>query len=173
MDVEEVSRLSRAEISHCDFSFDVTHELVTPYSDPFVHAAPTAPYRKAYVFDDAAFMDIGPDRMLAVASNAGGVCGYILVSRSWNNCALIDDLAVDRTVRGSGVGRRLMDRAVLWARARDLPGIRLETQSNNVPACRFYKTYGFELGGYDKHLYGALADVRAETALFWYFFPEG
>jgi streptothricin acetyltransferase len=173
MDVEEVSRLSRAEISHCDFSFDVTHELVTPYSDPFVHVRPTTPYRKAYTFDDAEFMDIGPDRMLAVARDAGRVRGYILVSKSWNNYALVDDFAVDRTVRGSGVGRRLMDRAVLWTEERDLPGMRLETQTNNVPACRFYRRYGFELGGYDEHLYGALADVRAETALFWYLFLKG
>jgi hypothetical protein len=48
-----------------------------------------------------------------------------------------------------------MDRAVSWANEQGLPGIRLETQSNNVGACRFYERYGFELAGYDRHLYSA------------------
>ena len=83
---------------------------------------------------------------------------------------LIEDLAVDRSVRRSGIGSLLMDIAAEWTKELGLPTIRLETQSNNVPACRFYQRYGFKLGGFDRYLYSALDLQRHETALYWYLF---
>jgi ribosomal protein S18 acetylase RimI-like enzyme len=65
-----------------------------------------------------------------------------------------------------------MDEAVVWAREKNLPGIRLETQSNNVAACRFYYRYGFRLGGFDRQLYAALGMEHPEVALYWYLFLE-
>ena len=47
-------------------------------------------------------------------------------------------------------------------------GLKLETQNVNVPACLFYRNYGFTLGGYDRYLYNALAE-KDEIALFWYY----
>lgn len=170
MIVENLDRLLPADVAQCDFSFDVTSELVPPYDNPFKQIVPVAAYRKTYGFAAEDFADVGADGMLAVARSAGRVGGYILVSESWNRYALIEDFAVDRGARGTGVGIRLMDRAVEWARQRGLPGLRLETQTNNVPACRFYKRYGFVLGGYDKQLYSALGDRPNEVALFWYLF---
>jgi streptothricin acetyltransferase len=61
-----------------------------------------------------------------------------------------------------------MDLAVAWAKAQGLAGLTLETQSNNVPACRFYSRYGFTLGGYDRLLYRALDRDTREVALYWY-----
>jgi ribosomal protein S18 acetylase RimI-like enzyme len=168
MIIETVERLSDADIAQCDFSFDIRSELVAPYRDPIEHARPVEPYRKAYTFDAGDFAGIGPDRLLAVAREGGRLCGYILASESWNGYASVDDLAVDRAVRGSGVGLRLMDRAVQWARERGLPGMRLETQSNNVAACRFYRRCGFVLGGYDEYQYATVPELRNEVALFWY-----
>ncbi|WP_395674575.1 GNAT family N-acetyltransferase [Inquilinus sp.] len=168
MIIETAERLSEADIAHCDFSFDIRSALVAPYRDPVGDARPVEPYRKAYAFDADDFAGIGPDRLLAVAREGGRLCGYILLSESWNGYASVDDFAVDRAVRGSGLGTRLMDRAVLWAREQGLPGIRLETQSNNVAACRFYRRYGFGLGGYDEHQYANFPALRAEVALFWY-----
>jgi ribosomal protein S18 acetylase RimI-like enzyme len=168
MIVETAERLSDADISQCDFSFEIRSQLVAPYRDPIEHARSVEPYRKAYTFDAGDLVEIGPDRLLAVAKEGGRLCGYILVSESWNGYASVDDLAVDRAVRGSGVGRRLMDQAVQWARERGLAGVRLETQSNNVAACRFYKRYGFVLGGYDEYQYATVPALRHEVALFWY-----
>jgi streptothricin acetyltransferase len=44
----------------------------------------------------------------------------------------------------------------------------LETQNNNVGACKLYEACGFTLGGFDRYLYrGEMPDTR-EIALFWY-----
>ncbi len=46
-----------------------------------------------------------------------------------------------------------------------LPTVRLETQSSNVPACRFYEGYEFKLGGFDRYHYDAIKpDVKSEAA---------
>jgi streptothricin acetyltransferase len=94
--------------------------------------------------------------------------GFLAVAPDWTGYALIHELAVDLPARHGGIARRLMDRAVAWAKAQALAGLRLETQSNNVPACRFYSRYGFQLGGHDRWLYRALDPGTREVALFWY-----
>ncbi|WP_137934100.1 GNAT family N-acetyltransferase [Mesorhizobium comanense] len=94
--------------------------------------------------------------------------GRAMISRNWNNYALVDDIAVDTAYRGSGVGRLLMDACVAWGRNEGLAGIMLETQNNNIAACRFYERYGFELGGVDRLLYRGLDPQSREVALLWY-----
>ncbi|HWV11555.1 MAG TPA: GNAT family N-acetyltransferase [Pseudomonas sp.] len=166
MIIEHASQLSPDAIAHCDFSFEVTAELVAPYEA--LQARAVAPYRKAYEFDAEQFARVGADQVLLVARDAGRVCGYLLASEDWNRYGLVDDFAVDRGFRGTGLATQLMDHAIAWAKTRGLPGLRLETQSNNVPACRFYRRQGFELGGFDRYIYSALEQPRNEVALFWY-----
>jgi streptothricin acetyltransferase len=62
-----------------------------------------------------------------------------------------------------------MDAAVGWARERGLHGVSLETQDNNLVACRFYLKYGFRLGGADCLVYDAFEAVRNEIALYFYY----
>jgi len=49
-------------------------------------------------------------------------------------------------------------------------GVRLETQSTNVPACRLYQRHGFVLGGADRLVYRADPALAHEVALYWYWF---
>ena len=44
----------------------------------------------------------------------------------------------------------------------------LETQDNNVPACRLYERCGFQLRGFDTHLYKGHDPATGEIALYWY-----
>lgn len=156
-------------LAQCDFSFEVDAELAEPFDDRRIVAI-DPPYRKTYGFDPdelAGYLD-RPDAVLFVAECKGSPVGYAAVSQGWNRFAIIEDIAVDASHRGSGIARRLMDAAVAWARVRALVGVRLETQSNNVAACRFYDRYGFVLGGFDRCLYRGLQPDTREVALFWY-----
>ena len=63
----------------------------------------------------------------------------------------------------------LMEQACAWAKAQGLKGLSLETQDNNVAACRFYAAIGMELGGVNTKLYRQFdRPYSEETALFWY-----
>ncbi len=174
MKIDRVSLLTPAALSGCDFSFEVTEELVPPYENPFQHVAAVSPYCKKYELVESDFIleEAYDDRLLLAAGEADRLQGYILASKSWNNYVQIDDFAVDRSARHLGIGRALMNVVVAWTRKENLPGIRLETQSNNVAACRFYYRYGFRLGGFDRQLYTVLKKERPEIALYWYLFLE-
>jgi streptothricin acetyltransferase len=129
------------------------------------------PYKKRYGRDADADLSgylETPVKAVFLAYLDGSVAGRIVVSEGWNRYAWIEDIAVDSRCRREGVGRALMDRAVAWAIERGLPGIRLETQNNNVTACKFYESYGFCLGGFDRHLYRGLDEGTTEIAVFWY-----
>ena len=100
--------------------------------------------------------------------------GHVVVSRHWNNLAYVDELAVDALARGQGVAKALLDVVRFWAVKQGLPGIMLETQNNNLPACRLYERCGFRLGGIDYLRYQAIDAASHETALFWYrLFADG
>ncbi|WP_083213854.1 MULTISPECIES: GNAT family N-acetyltransferase [unclassified Ensifer] len=160
-----------ADFAGCDFSFDVTCEALPPFIGPGLGAVGAVEaYTKTYEADPQELTDAAaePDAALFAARVDGRFAGYIALSKAWNGLAEVDDIAVDRDARRAGVAKALMDRAVSWAKEHDLPGMRLETQSNNVAACRFYERYGFELAGYDRHLYAALTPGTREIALYWY-----
>lgn len=155
----------------CDFSFHVNSELLPPFDGPGLGSVGwVRPYRKTLPLaatDYEAWIG-DPSRAVFAAARDDRLVGFLAVAPHWNGYALIHELAVDLSARQRGVARRLMDQAVAWARSRKLAGLTLETQSNNVPACRFYSRYGFELGGHDRWLYRALDPTTREVALFWY-----
>jgi ribosomal protein S18 acetylase RimI-like enzyme len=109
-----------------------------------------------------------PDRIVFFAYVDDELAGQIRVLQHWNAYAYIDDIAVNENYRGQGIGRALIERAIEWAKAKGFPGMMLETQDNNVPACRLYASCGFELRGFDTHLYKALDPSTDEIALYWY-----
>lgn len=156
-----------------DASFDVSEELEVTIVEGRLQLVPhaVAPYRKSYL---DAREDL--DDAIADADQAGFVAllddtavGVVVVGHDWTGMALVDCFAVAPSQRRAGVGTVLIDRAKAWARARGLPGLRLETQSNNVAACRFYARHGFVLKGFDADVYRADMPGTREMALYWYF----
>jgi ribosomal protein S18 acetylase RimI-like enzyme len=93
----------------------------------------------------------------------------------WNDTARIWNLYIDTAHRAGGLGKKLVAHAAAWARepTRKARALVAETQSNNWPACNFYKACGFELSGIDDHLYSNSDTIAkmgvGEVALFWYY----
>lgn len=102
----------------------------------------------------------------------GALAGKIELTSSWNNLASIEHIVVARGFRQRGIATALIDFAKSWARDKQLRGLRLETQTNNVPACKLYFQNGFEVGGFDRFVYRTQEKVANETALYLYWFPE-
>jgi ribosomal protein S18 acetylase RimI-like enzyme len=161
-----------ADLNRCDNSFTVEGELRLAAEDGRITytVRPVASYVKRYgleAFDAEAYVR-RPDHAAWLAYIDGQVAGRILVRENWNRFAIIWDIAVDPPFRRQGVGRRLIEQAIGWARERGLPGVMLETQNINVAACRLYESCGLVLGGFDGCLYrGVMPDTR-EIALYWY-----
>lgn len=79
--------------------------------------------------------------------------------------AVLWDLRVAPQARGRGVGTALFRAAEAWASQRGCRQLKIETQNNNVRACRFYVKQGCNLGGINRFAYPGLP---GEVQLLWY-----
>jgi ribosomal protein S18 acetylase RimI-like enzyme len=156
-----------------DFGF-----IVSAYADPQVGISvehwpqrAVEPYRKCYGIDPDEFSCLRehPARgAIFVAWLDDQAVGHVVVNIKWNGFGHIEELVVDAGARRCGVARQLIDVAGFWARKHNLPGIMLETQSNNLAACRLYERYGFVMGGVDHWRYRGIDPQTEESAIFWY-----
>lgn len=78
--------------------------------------------------------------------------------------AALWDLRVHPDLRGEGIGSRLLRASERWAAARGCTELKIETQNNNVAACRFYEKHGYVLRSIDRFAYPELPD---EVQLIW------
>jgi GNAT superfamily N-acetyltransferase len=97
----------------------------------------------------------------AVAHNTPDL--EVLEGRS--DLAVLWDIRVTPEARRRGVGSALFEAAETWARARRCLTLKVETQTINVPACRFYAAHGCVLRAIHADVYPALPH---EIQLLWY-----
>jgi ribosomal protein S18 acetylase RimI-like enzyme len=130
------------------------------------------PYERDYAAEDVeyGFDEAGATVFFAEAD--GKLAGRIKMMKWWNRFGYVEDIVVNPEYRGLGIGRRLLERGIQWAREQGYPGVMLETQDNNVPACMLYQSCGFVLGGFDRNVYKAMNPNTKETALYWYLIFE-
>ena len=134
---------------------------------------PVEPYERDVSIEDVeyGFDETGPTIFLAEARAGDAaplLAGRIKMLRWWNRFAYVEDLVVNPEYRGMGIGRMLLERGIQWAREHDFPGVMLETQDDNLPACTLYQSCGFVLSGFDRNIYKAINPNTKETALYWY-----
>lgn len=77
-----------------------------------------------------------------VAVCEGTVIGYVCMMSLFEE-AQIMDIAVAPEHRGSGVGRMLVDQAIVVAREKGAERLVLEVRRSNVSAIKLYERFGF------------------------------
>jgi streptothricin acetyltransferase len=108
------------------------------------------------------------DGLHLVVEHEGRLAGILdVVPETWNHTAWIWNIMLDCDIRGQGIGRELFHRAITWARQQGYRALTIETQTNNVPACKFYARVGCELEGIRDAYYTNEDIERGEVALFW------
>jgi len=159
-------------ILNSEFTFMVTGYAQVLIGEPVARWPVDAvePYLKNYGIDSEEFCNYreAADATVLVAWLDEQPVGHIVLSKNWNGLAHIDELAVDTAARRCGVARKLLDVAQFWSRKHQLAGIMLETQNNNLAACRLYESHGFVVGGVDYLRYRAIDPTTVEAAIFWY-----
>lgn len=158
-------------LNKCDEEFEIASEYSIEFRNNnfFLTEIPVIPYFKKYEsekVDTKKFLN-GNDCIVYFGFYRNELGGQVILKKNWNNYAWLE-IAVKQKFRRKGIGKRLIETSVNWCKEKNFPGIMIETQNNNVSACKFYNSCGFELGGFDKNFYKGIDPKNGETALFWY-----
>lgn len=131
---------------------------------------PVEPYEKILNVDPEDYTTFinNPQKIIFFADVEGIPAGQVKIIPWWNKFAYIEELTVDAEFRGKGVGQVLLKHAIDWAREQKYPGVTLETQTNNVPACKLYEKCGLVLSGFDLNAYKNDPNCCDEITLYWY-----
>ena len=173
MNVEEVDEKTVKDVNTVDgrFTIDSKLEIQVDNNEIMYSTVKVPQFEKRYKkesIDYSTYID-DPDKTIYLAYIDGTIAGQIILRKNWNKYAYIEDIAVDVKFRKHGIGKALLSCAKKWAKRKNLAGVMLETQNNNVAACRLYEKCGFNLGGFDTYLYKGLKPDTDEIALYWYY----
>jgi len=98
----------------------------------------------------------------------GAVVAYdtknVFILEGRKDLAALWDIRVHPDFRGKGIGAKLFQRAVDWAKSRNCQDFKVATQNINVPACRFYAKGGCKLGAINRYAY---SNHINEVELIW------
>ena len=170
--IKHLDRDNIQYINMCDESFPISSYLTILYENGqfSFKENPIPSFDKQYESTkvDADEYLNNPDKTIIFCFYNKHIAGQVILEKHWNNYVWLE-IAVRREYRRKGIGRTLIKASIEWSKSRDFPGIMLETQNNNVPACHFYKACGFKLGGIDTELYKGINPNNDEIAMFWYY----
>jgi ribosomal protein S18 acetylase RimI-like enzyme len=129
-------------------------------------AQPSAPRRPGYQYTiDPGGLERAP--LFDVAEVEGQVVGLVIVLiHGFNNAGEVTDLGVHLPFRRRGIGAALMQRALDFARMKNLRGVWVEPQNDNADAIEFYLSLGFRLAGFNDRMYSNRDDELQQITLF-------
>lgn len=158
--------------------FEVIGKIIPRYENEnwtFTELLYEAPYLKSYQDEEdeedeeadcLEYID-NTDKIIYLYYQDDKCVGKVKLRKNWNRYAYIEDIAVCKDFRGQGIGSALINISIEWAKHKNLHGLMLETQDNNLIACKFYHNCGFKIGSVDTMLY-ANFENNFEKAVFWY-----
>ena len=171
MEIVKINHQNLADINKANQPFVIIGRIKPTFDNgnwSYTEEIYEQPYMKEYPEDScdyAAYID-NSDKVIFFAYSEAECIGQIILKRDWNKYAFIEDICVAKSARGQGVGTALIQKAIEWAKNSNLKGLALETQDNNLLACRFYAKCGFVIGAVNTMLYKNFDNE--EFAVFWY-----
>lgn len=134
-------KIHLAESGHDDLIFHPTEAGTSPNAEQEIEKT-----RKKW---QTAFGEAGSE-VVWIALQAGQILGHVDVRTMGLESArhrLILGIGLQKSLRGQGVGRRLMQTAIDWARENKFAWIDLKVFSHNLNAIRLYRSFGFTEAG--------------------------
>lgn len=176
-----------------DLDLDRFHELVRGYTSSFrYHIEKTEtdyhtsislnlqeleePYQKRWypeIENDERYSQIVKGGLSAGVYEDGKLLGIAIAEKqAWNRTLWIWEFHIEPEYRGMGLGKQLMSHMVDIGRKAGCRVMLCETQNTNVPAIRFYRSVGFEIGAIDLSYYTNRDLTEYEVAVFMKRFIE-
>ncbi len=171
MEIVKINQQNLADINKANQPFEIIGKIKPTFVDGIwtykeeIYEQSSLKVYPSDLCDYAVYIDNSDKTVFFAYSNAECI-GQIILKRDWNRYAFIEDICVAKSARRQGIGSSLIQKAIEWAKISDLKGLALETQDNNLLACRFYAKCGFVIGAVNTMLYRNFDNE--EFAVFWY-----
>ena len=171
MEILKMDHHNLSDLDKANQPFEIIGKIKPTFADgkwTYTEEIYDDPYIKAYPNDSCDCDDYidNPDKAVFFAYLDSECIGQVILKRDWSKYAFIEDICVAGSARGHGIGTALIQKAIEWAKDSGLDGLALETQDNNLNACRFYAKCGFVIGAVNTMLYRNFDND--EFAVFWY-----
>jgi len=149
--------------------FRLEEKKVEPYLKDLASYADTAQWQAEFDLSHWAFFMAFDDGNPVGGSAVLGKTPNLRMLGGRDDLALLWDIRVDNEHKRNGIGSRLFDMAVNWAREQGYAQLHIESQNNNLPACHFYVHKGARLGAVDQYAYYLdKGSPKHEMQLIWY-----
>ena len=174
MEIVEISKDRIKDIKGLDEPFEIIGKIKPTFINgewSYSEELFTDSYLNSYPDDDTDYSEYVDStyKTAFLAYVDSTFAGIIIVRKDWNKYAFVEDISVVKDYRGKGVGTALIQKTKEWAKKEGMDGLALETQDNNLLACRFYSKCGFKLGAVNTMLYKNLEKPYCDaTAVYWY-----
>ena len=172
--IVDINKENIKDVNNSNEPYTIFGKIVPEYKNNFWTFSEeniSEPYEYVYPIDEQDYSTFinNDSKNIFLYYVENNCVGQIIIEKYWNKNSYIQDIGVKKDFRNMGIGHKLMDQAVKWTKEKNLNGIMLETKDVNLTACRFYKRYGFILGGVDTMLYSNFPKIKNQKALFWYY----
>ncbi len=107
------------------------------------------------------------DAYLQGAYEDGKCIGVAIYQDHWLKHMYLYDLKVNAAARGKGVGKLLIQAGLEAAKNKGYRGLYTYAQDNNLNACMFYLKAGFQIGGFDNHVYNGTSQEGKADVIFY------
>jgi ribosomal protein S18 acetylase RimI-like enzyme len=177
----EVRRLTRLDLTDLEriasgYSSDSKYDVVNTDAENRVLfdlrlVTVEKPYIKKYNHFDAETIE-QYNKVIEKGFSFGAYDGDLLIglliaeARLWNRSLWVYEFHTAKTYRGKGIGKRLMEHAVVKAKKAEFRIIVCETQNTNVAAIKIYRKLGFKMEGIDIFYYRNTDYPDGEIAVF-------
>ncbi len=171
MEIIKINQQNLADINKANQPFEIIGKIKPTFADgvwTYTEEIYEQSYMKVYTNDLCDYADYidNPDKIIYFVYSGTDCIGQIILKRDWNGYAFIEDICVAKSARRQRIGTELIQKAIEWTKNSGLKGLALETQDNNLLACRFYAKCGFVIGAVNTMLYRNFDNE--EFAIFLY-----
>ena len=113
------------------------------------------------------FDEISGKGIIFGAYEDGKCIGIAIYQDHWLKHMYLYDLKVNAAARGKGVGKLLIQAGLEAAKKKGYRGLYTYAQDNNLNACMFYLKAGFQIGGFDNHVYKGTSQEGKADVIFY------
>jgi ribosomal protein S18 acetylase RimI-like enzyme len=125
-------------------------------------------YKEKFDITNWAFFMAFDDKLPIGAATVVSKTSNVQMLDCRDDLSVLWDIRVDDRYKCQGVGTTLFKMAVEWSKSNGLKQMKIESQNDNVPGCRFYHKQGAVLGKIDEYAYYKETGTKDEVQLIWY-----